>query len=213
MLLDELNTRGWAVVSGVTCSEDLLMLGRSLGQPMPSPNNEMVKEIRITDAAAAAPGSQSALYGTGPFPLHTDTVFWPTPARYVILRGYGDTRRPTTVMSFSHLLQKGGAAFRSLLEQSVWTVGTESKRFYCSLRFRCGDSIGWRYDSDGMSPANSAAIEVNATLKPLVTGAPTACIDWSGDTAVVLSNWNALHGRGPRPPDEGERVIERVYVR
>ena len=213
MHLAELNTSGWACVAGVSSRAELLELGRALGCPVPGPNGEMVKEIRVTPAAEAPPDSQSSIYGTGPFPLHTDTVFWPVPVRYVILRARGDTRRPTTAMGFAHLFRECGASFSALSEKSVWLVRTKSKRFYCSLRFRHGHSVGWRYDGDLMSPANDAAIEVDRVLRPLVASGRGDCIDWSGDIAVVLSNWNALHGRGPEPHQEGIRVIERLYVR
>ena len=213
MQLSKFDISGWSLVNGVSSSADLLELGRAIGCPVPTPNGEMVKEIRIVPKTKAPPGSQSSIYGIGPFPLHTDTVFWPEPIRYVILRAYGDTRRPTTVMSFSNLLLKCDARFSVLAEKSVWIVGTEPKRFYCSLKFRHGDLVGWRYDSDLMSPANDAAIEVNIVLRPLVTSGNTDCIHWSKDTAVVLSNWNVLHGRGPEPHDEGIRIIERLYVR
>jgi len=89
---------------------------------------------------------------------------------------------------------------------------TVSLRMGLPLRFRHGQSAGWRYDADCMSPANEAANEVHEILRPLVA-ARAKCINWSGDMAVVLSNWDVLHGRGPEPPDEGVRVIERLYVR
>ena len=164
-------------------------------------------------ANEAPPGSQSSIYGTGPFPLHTDTVFWPSPARYVLLRGYGDTRRPTTVKSFSELVRKCDAQFHTFARDSVWIVRAGSKRFYCSLHFREGDSNGWRYDADFMSPANDAAVQVDTVLHQLVTSEKVDSITWSGDTAVVISNWTTLHGRGPEPLEEGDRVIERLYVR
>jgi len=209
----ELDTSGWTRVEGVSSRAELLELGRELGSPVRTPNGEMVKEIRVTPAAEAPPGSQSSIYGTGPFPLHTDTVFWPVPVRYVILRARGDTRRPTTVMAFSHLLRQCGARFSALAQRSVWVVGTKSKRFYCSLRFRHGDSVGWRYDADCMSPANHAGIEVDRVLRALLAGACADWVDWCADVAVVLSNWKVLHGRGPEPRKEGIRIIERLYVR
>jgi hypothetical protein len=213
--LAELEARGWANVEGVVSGEDLLQIGRALGSPVPSPNGEMVKQIRVTPKSQAPQGSQSSLYGTGPFPLHTDTVFWPRPARYVILRATGDTRRPTTVMSFSRLVQLCGSGFADIAEQSIWLVGKASamlKKFYCSLRFRDGQSYGWRYDADCMSPANAAAVRADAILRPLVIGEHAECIAWSNGGAVVLSNWRVLHGRGPEPPGEGVRMIERLYV-
>jgi hypothetical protein len=213
MGFDELDTLGWVCVEGISSTDALLDLGRFLGCPVPSPNGEMVKEIRLAKADKAAPGSQSAIYGSGPFPLHTDTVFWPTPIRYVILRGFGDTRRPTTLMSLGDVLGKCGPRATELAEQSIWTVGGAVRSFYCSLRFRHGDSAGWRYDADLMSPANPAAVEIRRRFHPIVTGPVSTSIEWSGDTAVVLANWKVLHGRGPEPPNEGVRVIERLYVR
>ena len=213
MDLHKLHTSGWTFVDGVSSGADLLELGRAIGSPLPSPNGEMVRELRPTRAADAIPGSQSATYGTGAFPLHTDTVFWPIPVRYVILRAYGDTRRPTTVLSFAHLFHEFGASFQLLAEESVWLVRGKPQDFYCSLRFRTGELAGWRYDCDCMSPANPAAVEVDKLLRPFVISAPTDCIEWSGQMAVVLSNWSVLHGRGPAPPDEGLRVVERLYVR
>lgn len=213
MDLTELNTRGWMLVDGVSSQADLLELGKALGFPVRTPNGELVKEIRRVPRDEAPPGSQSAIYGAGPFPLHTDTVFWPLPVRYVILRGYGDTRRPTTVKSFSELVRNCDTQFHVCVRDSVWLVHVGSKSFYCSLQFHHGDSHGWRYDADLMVPANNAAVYVDRVLRPLVTSEVDESITWSGDKAVVFSNWTTLHGRGPQPPDEGIRVIERLYVR
>jgi hypothetical protein len=213
MDLTELNTRGWMLVNGISSQADILELGKALGSPVRTPNGELVKEIRRVPRDEAPPGSQSAIYGTGPFPLHTDTVFWPLPVRYVILRGYGDTRRPTTVKSFPELVRNCDTQFHVCARDSVWLVRAGSKSFYCSMQFRHNDSHGWRYDADLMVPANDAAVNVDRVLRPLVTNDVDETITWSGDKAVVFSNWTALHGRGPQPSDEGIRVIERLYVR
>jgi hypothetical protein len=213
MDLTELNTRGWMLVDGISSQADILELGKALGSPVRTPNGVLVKEIRRVPRNEAPPGSQSAIYGAGPFPLHTDTVFWPLPVRYVILRGYGDTRRPTTVKSFSELVRNCDTQFHVCARDSVWLVRAGSKSFYCSMQFRHNDSHGWRYDADLMTPANYAALHVDKVLRPLVTSEVDESITWSGDKAVVFSNWTALHGRGPQPSDEGIRVIERLYVR
>jgi len=201
------------IVNGISSKADLLELGKALGSPVRTPNGELVKEIRRIPRDEAPLGSQSALYGAGPFPLHTDTVFWPLPVRYVLLRGYGDTRRPTTVKRFSELVRNCTPQFHLCARSSVWLVHAGSKSFYCSLQFRHGNSNGWRYDADLMVPVNSAAVHVDSVLRPLVTDEVIESITWSGDKAVVFSNWSTLHGRGPQPPDEGIRVIERLYVR
>jgi len=104
--MSELHERGWLTVDGISSKEDLLDLGRAIGTPVLTPNGEYVKEIRRFSAEQAPPESQSAIYGTGRFPLHSDTVFWATPVKYVLLRGYGDTRRPTTIMTFEDLFRQ-----------------------------------------------------------------------------------------------------------
>lgn len=101
MDLGDLNARGWTVVDGVSSQDELVALGKSLGSCVRTPNGELVKVIRRIPRDQAPTGGQSALYGSGPFPLHTDTVFWPLPVRYVLLRGHDDTRRPTTFAAFS----------------------------------------------------------------------------------------------------------------
>jgi len=213
MDLTDLNTRGWMLVDGVSSQADLLELGKALGSPVRTPNGELVKEIRRIPRDQAPPRSQSALYGAGPFPLHTDTVFWPLPVRYVVLRGYGDTRRPTTVRTFPELVKDCDTEFHVCTRNSVWLVDAGPRKLYCSMQFRHGNSNGWRYDADLMAPANDAAAHVARVLRSLVTGEAVESITWSGDKAVVMSNWTTLHGRGPQPPDEGIRIIERLYVR
>ena len=173
----------------------------------------MIKEIRVTLESEAAPGSQSSLHGTGRFPLHTATVFWPIPVRYVVLRVIGDTRRPTTVLPFAQLLRESGGRVATLAERSVWLAGAKSRPFYCSMKFTHNGVSGWRYDADNMSPANDAANEVDQVLRRLVASGIGDHIQWSGETAVVLANWHVLHGRGPEPMNEGVRIVERLYVR
>ncbi len=170
MDLTELNERGWTFVDGVSSQADLLELGKALGCPVRTPNGDLVKEIRRIPRDEAPPGSQSALYGAGPFLLHTDTVFWPLPVRYVLLRGYGDTRRPTTVKRFYELVRECDTQFHVCARDSVWLVSAGPKKFYCSIKFRHGDSSGWRYDADLMAPANDAAVHIERVLRPLVSG-------------------------------------------
>jgi alpha-ketoglutarate-dependent taurine dioxygenase len=175
------------IVDKVYSSENLLELGLSLGTPTPAPNGELIKEVRRQLKEKAPTGSQSAKYGVGPFPLHTDTVFWNTPVKYVLLRAYGDVRRPTTVISFEELFDKCSSKIRNLIKDSVWHV-------------RAGRTM------------NDAAKDISDELRHLVMTEGHA-IDWTGSTALLINNWIALHGRGDMPEDEGERVIQRIYVR
>lgn len=79
MDMSELQTKGWTIVDGITSQTALPDLGKAIGTLAPTPNGELVKEIRRIPAVEAPPGSQSSIYGSGRFSLHTDTVFWPEP--------------------------------------------------------------------------------------------------------------------------------------
>jgi hypothetical protein len=131
----------------------------------------------------------------------------------VLLRGYGDTRRPTTVKTFSELVKECDKQFHTDARESIWLVSAGPVKFYCSLQFCDRDAMGWRYDADLMHPVNEAAVRVNKILRPLVMNNEVESIMWTGEKAVVLSNWTTLHGRGPQPQNEGVRVVERLYVR
>jgi hypothetical protein len=211
--MSELHRKGWITVDGISSKEDLLELGRSIGTPVLTPNGEYVKEIRRFSAEQAQPESQSAIYGTGRFPLHSDTVFWATPVKYVLLRGYGDTRRPTTVMTFEDLFRQCDDRFMSLFRKSIWRVRTGKSQFYCSPILNNDESRGWRLDIDLMHPANASAIQIAPKLRELLNRSDTNNLFWNDRTAAVMLNWTTLHGRGTQPKDEGERVIERLYAR
>ena len=209
-LQSALESEGYALVSGVESRDNLLELGRCLGHPVPSPTGETVREIRVTPREKSVAGSQSSRHGAGSFPLHTDTVFWANPVRYVILRGRGDTRRPTLILTFNELFERCDKRIRDWALRSVWTVRAGPSSLFCSLQF---GSDKWRYDPDLMRPVNESALRVDAELCPISSSGTGRSIRWSGSTALVLANWRVLHGRGPQPPNEGERIIERLYVR
>lgn len=208
----ELNELGWTCVSGIADRLDILKLARSIGRPIRSPTGDLVKELAPTAKADARKGTLSETYERGPFPLHTDTAFWPVPARYVILKARGDIRRQTTILSFTKLFREGAEDLHRLAEQSVWLTQTSSSSLYCSMKFSTADGKGWRYDSQCMTPANSAAKRIREILGPLLSCDQAECINWRDDLAVVLCNWEVLHGRGPSPVNEGNRIIERIYV-
>jgi hypothetical protein len=213
LCLDELEACGWTRVAGVATTSAMLEVAKTLGCPIPSPTGEVVKQIRVISASQARPDTLSAVHGIAEFPLHSDTAFWPLPARYVVLRVYGDVRRQTIIRPFEDILGKGDNRLRVLAETSVWVVRTPSAHFYSSMRFRLDNQIGWRYDRQCMFPANDAAEELAATLDPVTTCGYGERISWSGEEAVVLSNWKVLHGRGPAPREEHNRILERIYVR
>jgi hypothetical protein len=210
--LRQLETLGWACVPGIASRSKLLDLARSLGRPLASPSGELVKELIPTSRAEARRGTLSETHGFGPFPLHTDTAFWPVPSRYLVLRAHGDIRRYTSILSFAELFRGATTDLCDFARRSVWLVRTQSGSFYCSMKFRARNTIGWRYDQQCMSPANEAAHQTRELLGARLTHSRIQCIHWTEDLALVLCNWNVLHGRGPSPREESGRILDRVYV-
>ena len=209
----EANQRGFVVVRGISDRNSLVDLARSLGSPIESRNGDAVKELRVTPCAAARPRTFSAAFGTGGFPLHTDTAFWATPARFLVMRVAGDTRRPTLVYPLSELFLSAGKQVVAATRKSVWMLRTSIGSVYSDMFFRNPDQDqGVRYDRQCMVPANVAAHEVDKYMSSNLSGAAIQPILWSDGIAVVIANWRALHGRGPEPPQERERVVERIYV-
>jgi hypothetical protein len=212
MDLNALSKKGWIEVDGIKGKADLISIANDLGTIIPGPNGEIIKEIKRKNKNESFHGSQSSIYGHGPFPLHTDTVFWPLPARYVIFHAIGDVRRPTTFMKFSDLIPND-SSFSKIAQKSIWYVGPNHNRFYCSMIFNYYGNYYWRFDSDLMIPVNQAAFEALKVLRPLVFSTETDIVNWTGSNAVIISNWNILHGRGPQPINEGERIIHRLYIK
>jgi alpha-ketoglutarate-dependent taurine dioxygenase len=64
-----------------------------------------------------------------------------------------------------------------------------------------------------MFPANRAARELRELLDAAMASHAAHTIAWRTDEAIAVANWTTLHGRGPAPEGEKERVIERIYVR
>jgi hypothetical protein len=80
------------------------------------------------------------------------------------------------------------------------------------MKFRVNQAMVWRYDRQCMFPANYAADEVAQAFQSVLEQNIGNNIDWSQQDAVVLANWQVLHGRGAEPPDERERTLEGNYV-
>jgi hypothetical protein len=209
----EVEERGMAYVNGIYGPSSLLELARDLGRPLHNATGELIRELRVVPCTMARPYTLSATFGSGRFPLHTDTAFWTLPARFLVMRAIGDTRRPTTVCPFSDLFELAGDKLATVVRKSVWSLRASTASIYCEMSFRGHSrSLGFRYDRQCMTPANLAAREVDEYITSAASETVTQLISWSEGTAVVIANWVSLHGRGPKPPDEQERIVQRIYV-
>jgi hypothetical protein len=185
----------------------------SLGRPVENAHHELISELRVAANAEARPLTLSATFGTGAFPLHTDTAFWPTPARFLVMLADGDVRRTTAVCSMRRILNSGGINLMNLIEKSVWVLRGKDGSHYAQMTLSTkGIRLGVRFDRQCMKPANASARDVAAYFDIDDCASSVEHLEWRPHTAVVISNWHALHGRGLQPPNEQQRILQRIYV-
>ena len=212
-LLETLEDRGWARVPGITGTSDLLRLATSLGKPVENARHALISQLRVVASMEARPMTLSARFGTGAFPLHTDTAFWPVPAKFLVVLARGDIRRTTTVCSLRRILDLGGINLMKVIEKSVWIVRGNHGNFYRQMTLSTkGIRSGVRFDRQCMKPANASAREVAAYFDSDDCATVVEHVEWRPHTAVVISNWHTLHGRGSRPVNEEQRILQRIYV-
>lgn len=198
---------------GISNNTALLEVARSLGTPALTPNGGLIKRLTPLTERDSRPGTFGAAFGLGQYPLHTDTAYWLTPCRYVLLRVEGDLRRTTTLMRWSEVVEQLSANERQSMEQSLWCSGSNRRNFYCSIMFRRMGQVGFRYDPMCMRPANAAATRALPVLMNLSATCQTFEVQWQDDCAIVIDNWAALHGRGKPPVCEKSRELYRIYVK
>ena len=208
----QLDCVGYLPVSGIRDTHDLLGLANSLGRLIPGPSGQLVKRLSIVPKDKGPLGTFSREFGRGSFPLHTDTAFWPRPACYLVMRASGDIRRTTTVLSFARLIQYAGADIQEKIHRSAWVLSVPHKKQYCSMKISTNPETGYRYDPNCMLPANTEAVEIRNWLLCEDVQSLSVPHNWASDVALIISNWTALHGRGANPPNEQERILERIYV-
>ena len=208
--LTTLQASGWTIIDGVKSDEDFYRISTSIGVPLPSPTGELIKRITPQTSEQSRPGTMSDQYGLEAFPFHTDTAFWPTPARYVLLKAEGDIRRNTCLLSIPDLISKAGIPEK--VKSSIWKIRTPQHAFYCSMSFKQSGVGGYRYDPVCMMPANRPACFVRSVVDNLIANSKAQTIQWSPGDVVVLDNWRMLHSRGPAPQNEATRTLARIYV-
>ena len=189
-----------------------MQLAEVLGTPVTSrKRSRLIDELRPTAKSEAHPCSLSRHYGTGAFPLHTDTAHWRTPAHYVLLRAAAvdDPCRPTLILD-SRSLQLN-ASDRCLLKRAVFAVRSGRSSFLTTIV--PGDEQFFRFDRDCMFPKSPSAVRALSILASAETSCPVIEIHWAANRTLVLDNWRFLHGRsGGDGKDTDNRLLHRVLV-
>lgn len=204
---------GWATIDVGSIDEDqlreaVLAIVTSLGNPVAGRGSQLVQALSPVEAKAANPSSLSAQFGTGEFPLHSDTAHWTTPARYIVLACVqeGDNPTPTYILDtesniFDH-------EERNALSSAIYYVKNGKNSFYSSIISSLRPYF--RYDPGCMMPINrrySTASEIISQKKPHATE-----FKWRSGLILILDNWRVLHGRGASPVAARTRKLFRGLV-
>ncbi len=203
-LAAQLEQNGWVVL--ITASDvDFERLAYGFGSPRPSrargPAFERLSVLTQSDARAH---SQSARYGEGAFPFHTDAAHWPVPARFLALRSATPSSRPTLIVDAATTLASVG--LRSLLENGLFAVVNGRHSFLAAAWDQRRSLL--RYDPTCMRAVTRAAARAAALLDKGIRVAPSTSVNWSAGTTVIIDNWRCLHARGvASEPDVGVRQL------
>ena len=191
---------------------DALNLAHALGRPTPDFGDpDPVRRVSPQEAAEARTNTLSARHGLGAFPFHTETAYWPNPARYLLLHCIhpGAGRRPTLVLDSSqwHLSR---ADSRRLSTEVFKTVGR--KVFLSTLLDSRTPYPAWRFDPECMLPITRGAAQALRFATTLINDSSTLEVDWTPNSVLVIDNHRCLHARGVAQRIDKDRILARMLV-
>ena len=164
----------------------------------------------------AAPNTYSGSFGYSEFPLHTDLAHWSVPPHFILLRCIRGAANVSTRLLdgqavISHV---GGERLRAALVQPRRPMrnGKQLLRLLgSSSAFSCDV---FRWDSVYLHPATPESVKLFAEVVGFLREARHLEVSLlqPGDT-LLIDNWRYLHGRSPAAEKDGERHLERVYLK
>ena len=173
-----------------------------------------VERISPKMSSQTRPGTMSAIYGMGAFPLHSERAHWRVPPRFLIFRSAGDlSDRPTTLFD-SHCFARDRVLAQELL-QTPWIVRWGEVSFRSPvLRVPSGGVRPWyvRYDRCCMTTCDQPRNGLAERLECALAAAEPEYHHWLPGIVLLVDNWRVLHGRGESSHSDWGRVLERVVV-
>jgi L-asparagine oxygenase len=213
VVLSDLAEQGW---STLTIAPDVDLRGVV---PIVRPDlserlfSIQVERISPKHSNQARPGTMSAIYGLGPFPLHTERAHWRVPPRYLIFRSVGEiNNRPTTLLdSYDLILDK--QLVRELL-QAPWLVQWGNDSFLSPVLRPLPTSELWqiRYDRCCMTVLDGMQKELGARFEHTLSTLSLRYHYWQSGNVLLIDNRRMLHGRGASTNEDLGRVLERIVV-
>lgn len=203
---------GWAEIDGIPSPERVLSLAEENGIITPHPNGEKYNVIKPSDGVASIKGTFSSTYGFEEFPLHTDTAFWPKPARYIVMAIFREDKNATFIINTERIVSGLSRRAKSAAKTAIYKVKIPSGVHFTSFILKESGTRGYRFDPCCMSPANESAKLFHAEFKEALGEVEPFKVSWSGNNALVVDNWKTMHGRSAIMCASGSRELLRIYV-
>jgi hypothetical protein len=151
---------------------------------------DSIKYAYLKPKTSGTENSLSGLYGLDEFPLHTDGANEVAPPDYIILMA-PSTRRTTTLLADPRNVIDVDEGFAKEAVFNVKRLGRNFSAFFVQTR---NGTRAIRYNSDSMTPRNSAAFEVDRKMRTLRDYA--IAFNWEKTKFLAFDNRVLLHGRG-----------------
>ena len=192
--------------------DDLLRISGDLGIPTADKRGSIIKTLKPEKPSDPNLNTLSSRYGTGAFPFHTETAYWPTPARFVVLYcvNPGSRHRPTHLVD-SHKWDLSHKDKRTLCNE-VWKVFTGINPFLCTIGKQTRNRFMIRFDKDCMKPALSPRGKANDIVARELQSQKLITIDWQANDLLVIDNYRMIHARGPSVTNDSDRHLERILI-
>lgn len=189
--------------------QNLLSLASEFGSIVPGARGELVQPLPAREKGTGPIGSFSYSVGYGPFPWHTDTAYWGTPARFLLLAS--DTKSPcaTTYQSFD-FLQTRVEDFDYLMKRAVYLLNVPGIKRYLSPIFEIEGEKGYRLDYHIYRPINEEATVLMKRVGQVLEQNYLRHL-WTGRNVVVIDNWKVIHARECADIDKN-RFLKRIYI-
>ena len=154
-------------------SDSAMRLAQQLGLPSGDlRDRSLSRAISPQIASNALSNTLSSRYGLGPFPPHTDTAYWRTPARYLMLlcKNAGKGGRMTSLVDTSQW--KLDRCDEALLTGAIYTVHA-ARPFLATIAKRAATQLQIRYDRECMTPTSADAPAALKLVQSLLSNSPS----------------------------------------
>lgn len=210
---------GFAFFKAVPVETPTIRLAQELGKIVqlsklsPDSGISAVHSLKPHPVTEVNGNHYSGSYGLNEFPLHSDLAHWAIPPQFLLLRCIvGSSDVLTHILSWSHVEDFIQA---ETLQRAVFAGRTRrygQSGLVRALAFAEQRRVH-RWDALFLKPLNQPARTLGSVMSETnwAEMETKILLQQPGD-AILIDNWQMLHGRSQVPDSSRSRHIERVYL-